>query len=166
MVFAIVVASPDDAAAALGALSARVMACQREVLESRHTLASKVLELGELPWPDAVGVAPQIRVVTEALLVGSAVRMAVALPVSKADFTDRMQGPFVEQVAEYCGGGCKVVLEEIADKPADFKGGGDSLQGGRERQGGELAHSLARVEWEGGSEGIERDGVHREGACG
>ncbi len=67
-----------------------------------------------------------VRVVTEARVAGDAVRMTVALPFSKFDFTDEKQTLFRDAVSAACGGGVQVVVEEVADKPADFKGGGVS----------------------------------------
>ena len=68
-----------------------------------------------------------LRVVTESRVVGDLVRMTVALPFSKFDFTDARQTLFKDAVRKLCEGQGKVVVDEVADKPVDFKGGGVSF---------------------------------------
>ena len=71
-----------------------------------------------------------VRVVAEHRVVGDSVRMTVALPFSKFDFTEQMQLLFREAVLATSGAGGsveKVVVDEVADKPKDFKGGGATL---------------------------------------
>ena len=55
-----------------------------------------------------------------------AVRMVVALPISQFDFTQSMQEEFKAALIAACGGGIAVRVEEIANKPYDFRGGGIS----------------------------------------
>jgi hypothetical protein len=98
-----------------------------------RALKTKMLRL-ENGWTDgSVGSNPGqaaayglVRVVTECRVVGDAVRMTVALPFSKFDFTDEKQSLFREAVSAACGRRVQVVVEEVADKPTDFKGGGVS----------------------------------------
>ena len=51
--------------------------------------------------------------------------MAVAFPVSKHDFVTKWQELFKEAVRASCGGKAGAVsILSVADKPADFRGGG------------------------------------------
>jgi hypothetical protein len=65
-----------------------------------------------------------MRVVAEHRVVGDSVRMTVALPFSKFDFTEQMQSLFKNAVRTACGVDARVLVDEVADKPKDFKGGG------------------------------------------
>jgi hypothetical protein len=52
--------------------------------------------------------------------------MAVAFPVSKHDFVTKWQELFKDAVWASCGGKAGVVrILSVADKPADFRGGGE-----------------------------------------
>ena len=66
-----------------------------------------------------------VRVVREARQDGEVMRMSVALPVSKDAFEKWFKGPFEEAVRALCGGRGEVRIEEVADKPEDFRGGGE-----------------------------------------
>ena len=66
-----------------------------------------------------------VRVVREARQDGDVMRMSVALPVSKDAFEKWFKGPFEEAVRALCGGRGEVRIEEVADKPEDFRGGGE-----------------------------------------
>ena len=50
-------------------------------------------------------------------------RMLVTMPVSKFDLDDDLRAAFKGAISATCGG-FDVVLEDVADKPRDFKGGG------------------------------------------
>jgi hypothetical protein len=52
------------------------------------------------------------------------VRLVVALPLSQFDLTHSMQEELKAALIAACGGGVAVRVEEIANKPHDFKGGG------------------------------------------
>ena len=66
-----------------------------------------------------------LRVVQEATYDGEAVRMSVALRLSKDDFQGRYEETFLAAVRARCGGEGAVRVEEVADKPNDFRGGGE-----------------------------------------
>ena len=67
------------------------------------------------------------RVVKEAKAGGRGVRMSVALPVAKHAFVERHQKAFEQAVRDLCGGRDVAVID-VADKPLDFRGGGERLR--------------------------------------
>jgi hypothetical protein len=101
---------------------------KQEVLNSKHALESRVLRLA---WDS--GTPPQLSSMAvvvisgPAVAVGGRVRMLVAVPMSKFDLDDDRRAALTGAISATCGG-FDVVLEDIADKPRDFKGGGQSLQ--------------------------------------
>jgi hypothetical protein len=56
---------------------------------------------------------------------GGGARVVVALPLSEFDLTDSLKADLVAAVVAALGGGVLVRVEEVANKPRDFKGGGD-----------------------------------------
>jgi hypothetical protein len=87
-------------------------------LSTKYLLLELGAEIGEARSP--VGV----RVVKEAKQEGELVRMSVALPISKGYFKENLETYFHETVKKFCGDGHSVQIEEVADKPKDFRGGG------------------------------------------
>jgi hypothetical protein len=72
------------------------------------------------------GIAAGVRVVSEAAVVAGGVRMVVALRVPKREF-EGIAAAFRFAVAAASGSGVEkedVVIEDVADKPGDFRGGG------------------------------------------
>ena len=65
-----------------------------------------------------------IRMVKEPHAVGEAVILILSFPVSKYDFEDDLRNRFVAALNQICGNRCTVVIEEVINKPADFRGGG------------------------------------------
>jgi hypothetical protein len=65
------------------------------------------------------------RVVREAKHDGDVVHMTVAISSSKEEFMERLEGRFKETVMALCGIDCKIKIEEVADKPEEFRGGGN-----------------------------------------
>jgi hypothetical protein len=66
-----------------------------------------------------------IRVVSPPQPCGAGrVRMAVALPVPKVDLTDAIKAELMSAVQTVCGVGTSVEVEDVIEKPRDFKGGG------------------------------------------
>jgi hypothetical protein len=53
--------------------------------------------------------------------------LVVALPLSQFDLTHIMQEELEAALIAACGGGVAVRVEEIANKPHDFKGGGTPM---------------------------------------
>jgi hypothetical protein len=54
------------------------------------------------------------------------VRMSLALPISKFNFTDSMSSELQMALKDMCGGsGISIKIEEVINKPHDFKGGGE-----------------------------------------
>jgi hypothetical protein len=64
------------------------------------------------------------RVVRKARHDGDIVLMSVAISTSKETFTANLQKTFQENVMKLCGIDWEVKIEEVADKPEDFRGGG------------------------------------------
>ena len=64
-----------------------------------------------------------VRVVKDAQWDGAVVRMSVALPLAKEAFDEQLQRHFQKAVQALCGGG-EVRIEEVTEKPGDFRGGG------------------------------------------
>jgi hypothetical protein len=64
------------------------------------------------------------RVVRKAKCDGDLILMSVAISSSKENFTETLEETFTEMVTKLCGIDCKVKVEEVADKPAEFRGGG------------------------------------------
>jgi hypothetical protein len=69
----------------------------------------------------------RLRVVKEARREGELVRMSVALPLPKDIFQREYEESFLAAMRALCGGlgGGKVLVEEVADKPQNFRGGGE-----------------------------------------
>jgi hypothetical protein len=69
----------------------------------------------------------RLRVVKEARREGEVVRMSVALPLSKDVFQRKYEEPFLAAMRAVCGGlgEGEVWVEKLADKPQDFRGGGE-----------------------------------------
>ena len=74
------------------------------------------------------------RVVKEAKAGGRGVRMSVALPVAKHAFVERHRTAFEQAVRALCGGRDVAVLD-VADKPLDFRGGGERRRVAQGRAG-------------------------------
>ncbi len=71
---------------------------------------------------------PGIRVVKGPCAAGGGsggLQLVVALPLSELDLTDSLKEELVAAVVVACGGGVLVRVEQVANKPKDFKGGGD-----------------------------------------
>ena len=112
------------------ALNALVRMQQQGVLDSDREIKVRVLQLQGLDGTALAAAA--VRVLTDAKVgAGHAVHMLVALPLSKWEL---VEGGLLVRVAnairlmlESAEGICAdvaVSLEDLADKPADFKGGG------------------------------------------
>ena len=56
---------------------------------------------------------------------GAAMQLKLALPLSEYDLTDEVKEALVQAVIAACGDGVEVKVEEVANKPREFKGGGD-----------------------------------------
>jgi hypothetical protein len=65
-----------------------------------------------------------IRMVKEPHAVGEAVIFLLRFPVSKYDFEDDLRNQFIADLQQICGKNCTVVIEEVINKPVDFRGGG------------------------------------------
>jgi hypothetical protein len=118
----LVIAVAGKARNVVEALASHTKESEEGVLKS--SLKTKVLCLGE---DVGLGIL-QARVVSEARAEGDSVHIAVALPVSKFEFSeDRVKGRFREGFKSRCGVfAVEVRLVKVADKPKDFKGGGMS----------------------------------------
>ena len=68
---------------------------------------------------------PGVRVVKFPRGVRGTMRLVLALPLSGFDLTDDIKEALVAAVVAACGGGVVVRVEEVANKPREFKGGGD-----------------------------------------
>ena len=125
--FCVQTGSRGQASAALAALRTAVLTSKREVLESKHMLEAKVLKLSGFPVSGTVPLGTEMRVICDAERDGlDGVRMAVALPLSKYDFTAKLRVHFSEAIAACCGvDRANVVIEDVTDKPRDFKGAGN-----------------------------------------
>ena len=78
--------------------------------------------------PDLIEIAAKgVRVVKEARQDGEVIRMSVALPISKDDLKWKYKEHFLAAVRALCGGRGEVRIDEVADKPEDFRGGGEWL---------------------------------------
>jgi hypothetical protein len=64
------------------------------------------------------------RVVRKAKHDGDLVLMSVTISTSKENFTSNLQKSFQEMVMKLCGIDWEVKIEEVAEKPEDFRGGG------------------------------------------
>jgi hypothetical protein len=118
--------SREQARAVAMALRAAVLTSKREVLDSKHTLEAKVLKLEGFPAPGQGSMGAELRVVCDAELAGvDRVSMVVAVPMSKYDFTANLRAVFSEAVGAICGLLANfVMIEDVIDKPSDFKGAG------------------------------------------
>jgi hypothetical protein len=65
-----------------------------------------------------------IRMVKEPHSVGDAVILILSFPVSKYDFEDDLRNRFLVTLGQVCGNHCTAVIEEVVNKPVDFRGGG------------------------------------------
>ena len=128
MTFHIESGDAGDLMAAKTKLKSAIKQSSRSVLNSRHALDSKVLHLGRSLVSESTAGAPQfptdVRVIYEPEEVESGLRMAVALPFSKFDCSKEVQLSFLDAV-QHLTGVANVVINEISDKPKDFKGGGN-----------------------------------------
>ncbi len=124
--FCVRTSSSDQARAASAALHKAVLTSKREVLESAHMLETKILKLNGFPGSGTVLQGTEMRVVCDAEGGGmDGVRMVVALPLSRYDFTAKLRAQFSEAIGACCGvDGMNVVIEDTTDKPSDFKGAG------------------------------------------
>jgi hypothetical protein len=68
---------------------------------------------------------PGVRVVKAPSSGPGGMQLKVALPLSEFDLTDDVKAALVAAVVAACRGGVMVRVEEIANKPREFKGGGD-----------------------------------------
>lgn len=106
------------------ALRGRVEVREKEVLNSKQALESRVLRLA---WdgaaPSQLSSMDVVVISGPTVLAGGRVRMLVTMPVSKFDLDDDLRAAFKGAISATCGG-FDVVLEDVADKPRDFKGGG------------------------------------------
>ncbi len=124
--FCVQTCSKGQASAASRALRAAVLTSKRAVLDSKHMLETKVLTLKGFPAPGTVPQGTEMRVVCEAEGDGlDGVRMVIALPLSQYDFTAKFQARFAEAIGACCGvDSTNVVIEDVTNKPSDFKGAG------------------------------------------
>jgi hypothetical protein len=118
----LVIAVAGKAKSVVEAIASRTNESEEGLLKS--SLKTKVLCLGE---DVGLGIL-QARVVSEARAEGDSVHIAVALPVSKLEFSEEwVKGKFREGFKSRCGEfALEVCLVKVADKPKDFKGGGMS----------------------------------------
>ncbi len=126
--FCVQTCSRAQASAAATALRAAVLTSKQEVLESKHMLETKVLKLRGFPAFGTVPQGTEMRVVCEAAEEDGldGVRMVVALPLSQYDFTAKLRTSFADAIGACCGvDRTYVVIEEVTNKPSDFKGAGD-----------------------------------------
>jgi hypothetical protein len=126
--FAAAFPTADAANAARISLAEHATDAKKGVLDSKHSLTMKFLNIPgfweAVAWPGA----RTARVVRPAAAADAAVSMTVALSMSKFDFRSKHQH-FKEAVAACFNAAAldfplEVVLQEVADKPMDFKGGG------------------------------------------
>ena len=114
----LVITAAGKAKDVVGSIASYTVEREGGVLKS--SLKTKVLRLGQ----DLAGIW-QARIVSEAREEGDSVHIAVALPVSRFDFLEDVQGIFKKSFMSCCG---EFVLEvhvvKVSDKPKDFKGGG------------------------------------------
>ena len=128
--------SQQRAEAAASTLCALVHTERKQVLDSQQTTEARVLRLEGLAESALDGVA--IRVLTDAKIVpGWIVRMLVVFPISKWELMEgglqsRVAGEIARKIVpcdvEGENLGMTVALEDLADKPEDFKGGGEILK--------------------------------------
>ena len=123
--------SAQQAALSARALTALVLVEQRGVLGSDREMKARVLRLSALAGTSLS--EKSIRVVVDAKVgTGNVARMLVALPLSKWELVEdglhaRVADAIRLLLEQAEGGGCAgvaVSLEDLADKPSDFKGGG------------------------------------------
>ena len=126
MVNALELCRPDAQGVGKVAAGAGSVANSWVVRASDSDCLAKFLRLELAGFVDSAACAPgavQARVVKEPMVAGDAVRMSVALPVSKDRFESDLQSGFVKALRTLCGGHDVRVIE-VVDKPADFCGGG------------------------------------------
>jgi hypothetical protein len=118
---AVTCSSVELASKAAEALANSVKASQQQVMTSTKQLETKILVVDGLPE-----VAQEARVVSNAIVDGCVVRMTLALAISKFSFTQEMRDSFSISLAKLARvGDGQVNLLDVADKPSDFKGGGE-----------------------------------------
>jgi Ca2+-binding EF-hand superfamily protein len=121
--------SAELADAARGSLNEHVKNADQGVLGSKHSLSVRLLNTekfwGSFPWEGA----KTCRVMRLAAATENRVTMVVALSMSKFDFRDRQH--FFKDSLVACiqpppteASPVIINLDEVADKPVDFKGGG------------------------------------------
>ena len=122
--FVVLAGSAAGASSVVEALKGQLEVRKKEVLNSKHALESRVLRLA---WDS--GAPPQLSSMDVLVISGPAVagggrvRMLVTIPMSKFDLDDDRRAALKGAISATCGG-LDVILEDIADKPRDFKGGG------------------------------------------
>jgi hypothetical protein len=121
--FVVLAGNAAAADSVVASLNGRVETRKKEVLNSQHALESRVLQLA---WDAAAPhlASSDVVVISGPTVMGSGrVRVLVTIPISKYDFDSSMRVAFRGAVSTACGG-FDVILEDVADKPRDFKGGG------------------------------------------
>ena len=122
----------ERARRALRGLEDRVVASSgQSMIVGTKNVCTKVLSLAAY-FSDRHGAAAtrdshfkELRVVEEGRIQAGRLRMVVALPISKLDFTERRRAVFRDAIGQACGMMAgNVTIDEVADKPEDFKGGG------------------------------------------
>jgi hypothetical protein len=105
--------------------------CEAKAKATAFGVGIKYLDLkGKAANLSEVGKTGGIRVVKAPFIAScgqGTVLMVVALPLSQFDLTDSMCAELEAAVIAACGGGVTVGVEQIANKPFDFKGGGTSI---------------------------------------
>jgi hypothetical protein len=120
--FLVRTSSAEAAEALRTALAARVQAGSAQ--QKKDLLSFLLLDEQTLLLPGDAAPAG-VRVAREASAEGFGVRMAVALRLAKREFTEEVRGRFCAAVAAVCSVKAEeVAIEDVADKPRDFKGGG------------------------------------------
>jgi hypothetical protein len=118
-----------SAATSTSATTTTATAVESNVKTSAFELGINYLHLIDMKDEAAALVTgKQIRMVKGPYVAGggesvNTVRMTVAFPISKFEF-DSMRKEFEAALIAACGGGVALKVEEIANKPCDFKGGG------------------------------------------
>ncbi len=115
--------APDDLIAA-GQLGPSSPGSEKVAIS---TVISEITEHLMIELPAEFGEARKrgVRVIKEARIDSEgAIRMSVAVAVSKWDFEGQLRSLFLDAVQVLCGSEHDVWVEEVADKPVDFQGGG------------------------------------------
>ena len=134
--FVALVKSKDQVEAAKRALEEKVSLCDVRVLESNHKLPAPMLKLstfrGTPPTSSNTDNSQSIsvrylRVISEGKVTenGDGVELAISLAMPKSTFTEEEQRRFKRNIIAIDPNIIEdVIIEEISDKPSDFKGAG------------------------------------------